>query len=252
MLPLQIHPVKPLMKSINHDLAFNASFFCAKRCICECSATVEVRAGRQRPVMSFHGGDVGNIMKATINSNRRPALSHCVQASYQDKFNLFHKRENGEMAPKIRFFKDQISKVGVYPKGFIDKEVYMDLGDVEDVIKAMLESCSRVLQGLAFNTVAWNDSVIFVDKRNIMKATINSNRRPALSHCVQADRENGEMAPKIRFFKDQIWKVGVYPQEFIDKEVYMDLDDVEEKRREPEAELSIIRAINKKLQRSYN
>ncbi|RID62740.1 hypothetical protein BRARA_E01791 [Brassica rapa] len=25
--------------------------------------------------MSFHGGDVGTIMKATINSNRRPALS---------------------------------------------------------------------------------------------------------------------------------------------------------------------------------
>ncbi|KAH0926356.1 hypothetical protein HID58_018612 [Brassica napus] len=48
MLPLQIHPIKLLMKSINHDLAFNASFFCAKRCICEyiksgrCSATVEV------------------------------------------------------------------------------------------------------------------------------------------------------------------------------------------------------------------
>ncbi|CAN6830998.1 unnamed protein product [Brassica oleracea] len=98
MLPLQIHPVKPLMKSINHDLAFNASFFCAKRCICEyiksgrCSATVEVRAGRQRPVMSFHGGDRWNIMKAAINSNRRPALSHCVQVSYQDRFNLFHKR----------------------------------------------------------------------------------------------------------------------------------------------------------------
>ncbi|KAF3549642.1 hypothetical protein DY000_02008903 [Brassica cretica] len=111
---------------------------------------------------------------------------------------------------------------GVYPEEFIDKEVYMDLDDVEvsslylsshnecrwrerestnhivtlrsrpmltlgeqrlcsivivsnivrymqdfvnkDVIKAMLESCSRVLQGLAFNTVAWNDSVIFVDK----------------------------------------------------------------------------------------
>ncbi|CAF1709708.1 unnamed protein product [Brassica napus] len=35
---------------------------------------------------------------------------------------------------------------------------------LQDVIKAMLESCSRVLQGLAFNTVAWNDSVIFVDK----------------------------------------------------------------------------------------
>ncbi|CAN6831000.1 unnamed protein product [Brassica oleracea] len=30
------------------------------------------------------------------------------------------------------------------------------------------------------------------------------------------------------------------------------LQEKQEKRREPEAELSIIRAINKKLQRSYN
>ncbi|KAF2578409.1 hypothetical protein F2Q68_00005776 [Brassica cretica] len=41
---------------------------------------------------------------------------------------------------------------------------YMQDSVNKDVIKAMLESCSRVLQGLAFNTVAWNDSVIFVDK----------------------------------------------------------------------------------------
>nr|VDC71667.1 unnamed protein product [Brassica rapa] len=65
MLPLQIHPIKLLMKSINHDLAFNASAPPLLRSHCV----------SRRLVMSFHGGDVGTIMKATINSNRRPALS---------------------------------------------------------------------------------------------------------------------------------------------------------------------------------
>ncbi|KAF3489762.1 hypothetical protein F2Q69_00055565 [Brassica cretica] len=31
-LALQIHPVKPLINFINHDLAFNVSFFSVKRC----------------------------------------------------------------------------------------------------------------------------------------------------------------------------------------------------------------------------
>ncbi|CAN6996249.1 unnamed protein product [Brassica oleracea var. botrytis] len=43
MLPLQIHPVKTLIKSINHDLDFNASFFSAKRCICE---YIKLKSGR--------------------------------------------------------------------------------------------------------------------------------------------------------------------------------------------------------------
>ena len=34
----------------------------------------------------------------------------------------------------------------------------------QDVIRELLKSRLRVLQGLAFNIVAWNDSVIFVDK----------------------------------------------------------------------------------------
>ena len=34
----------------------------------------------------------------------------------------------------------------------------------QDVGKAVLESYSRVLEGLAFNIVAWIDDVIYVDK----------------------------------------------------------------------------------------
>lgn len=35
---------------------------------------------------------------------------------------------------------------------------------LQDVGQAVLESYSRVLEGLAFNIVAWIDDVIFVDK----------------------------------------------------------------------------------------
>ncbi|CDY12413.1 BnaC08g09020D [Brassica napus] len=37
----------------------------------------------------------------------------------------------------------------------------------------------------------------------------------------------GEMSQNIHFFKDQMSKIGVSPREFLDKEVDMDLDDVE-------------------------
>jgi len=35
---------------------------------------------------------------------------------------------------------------------------------LQDVGQAILESYSRVLEGLAFNIVAWIDDVLFVDK----------------------------------------------------------------------------------------
>ena len=37
----------------------------------------------------------------------------------------------GEMARKIRFFKDQMSKAGVSPKVILDKDIDIDLDDVE-------------------------------------------------------------------------------------------------------------------------
>lgn len=39
----------------------------------------------------------------------------------------------------------------------------------------------------------------------------------------------GEMARKIRFFKDQMSKAGVLPKEMLGKENDIDLDDVEVK-----------------------
>ncbi|KAL0795211.1 hypothetical protein Bca101_066588 [Brassica carinata] len=47
-------------------------------------------------------------------------------------------------------------------------------------------------------------------------------------------------------------KVGVSPKEFLEKEVDMDLDNVEVKLGELEAEISKFNANNDKLQRSYN
>ncbi|KAG2303560.1 hypothetical protein Bca52824_032211 [Brassica carinata] len=60
------------------------------------------------------------------------------------------------------------------------------------------------------------------------------------------------MSQNIRFFKDQMSKVGVSPKEFLEKEVDMDLDNVEVKLGELEAEISKFNANNDKLQRSYN
>lgn len=37
----------------------------------------------------------------------------------------------GEMARKIRFFKDQMSKAGVSPRVILDKDIDIDLDDVE-------------------------------------------------------------------------------------------------------------------------
>ncbi|CAN6893776.1 unnamed protein product, partial [Brassica oleracea var. botrytis] len=61
------------------------------------------------------------------------------------------------------------------------------------------------------------------------------------------DKRCGEMSQNIHFFKDQMSKIGVSPREFLDKEVDMDLDDVE-----LETEISKISANNDKLQRSHN
>ncbi|KAF3498296.1 hypothetical protein DY000_02053466 [Brassica cretica] len=47
-------------------------------------------------------------------------------------------------------------------------------------------------------------------------------------------------------------KIGVSPREFLDKEVDMDLDDVEVNLGEIETEISKISVNNDKLQRSHN
>ncbi|CAH8369403.1 unnamed protein product [Eruca vesicaria subsp. sativa] len=105
---------------------------------------------------------------------------------------------------------------------------------------------------------------------------LNSEKSPFQRTYAAQIKRCGEMARKIRFFKDQMSKAGVLPTEMLGKENDIDLDDVEvynedtcvfifmdmfvnifflafqEKLEELEAELVEINANNDKLQRSYN
>ncbi|KAL0741489.1 hypothetical protein Bca4012_083002 [Brassica carinata] len=81
---------------------------------------------------------------------------------------------------------------------------------------------------------------------------LNSEKSPFQRTYAAQIKRCGEMARKLRFFKDQMSKAGVSPKEFTGKDVDIDLDDVEVKLGELEAELSEINANNDKLQRSYN
>ncbi|XP_010437006.2 PREDICTED: V-type proton ATPase subunit a3 [Camelina sativa] len=81
---------------------------------------------------------------------------------------------------------------------------------------------------------------------------LNSEKSPFQRTYAAQIKRCGEMARKIRFFKDQMSKAGVLPKESLEKESDIDLDDVEVKLGELEAELVEINANNDKLQRSYN
>ncbi|EFH43089.1 VHA-A3 [Arabidopsis lyrata subsp. lyrata] len=81
---------------------------------------------------------------------------------------------------------------------------------------------------------------------------LNSEKSPFQRTYAAQIKRCGEMARKIRFFKDQMSKAGVPAKEMLVKENDIDLDDVEVKLGELEAELVEINANNDKLQRSYN
>ncbi|CAN6900539.1 unnamed protein product [Brassica oleracea] len=81
---------------------------------------------------------------------------------------------------------------------------------------------------------------------------LNSEKSPFQRTYAAQIKRCGEMARKIRFFKDQMSKAGVSPRVILDKDIDIDLDDVEIKLGELEAELVEINANNDKLQRSYN
>ncbi|KAF8410527.1 hypothetical protein HHK36_003058 [Tetracentron sinense] len=62
----------------------------------------------------------------------------------------------------------------------------------------------------------------------------------------------GEMARKLRFFRDQMTKAGLSPSTWSMTRVDIDLDDLEVKLGELEAELIEMNANNEKLQRAYS
>ncbi|CAF2146152.1 unnamed protein product [Brassica napus] len=81
---------------------------------------------------------------------------------------------------------------------------------------------------------------------------LNSEKSPFQRTYAAQIKRCGEMARKIRFFKDQMSKAGVLPKDSLENGTDIDLDDVEVKLGELEAELVEINANNDKLQRSYN
>ncbi|KAL0686529.1 hypothetical protein Bca4012_086206 [Brassica carinata] len=82
---------------------------------------------------------------------------------------------------------------------------------------------------------------------------LNSEKSPFQRTYAAQIKRCGEMARKIRFFKDQMSKAGVLPKDSLENGTHIiDLDDVELKLGELEAELVEINANNDKLQRSYN
>ncbi|CAN6910352.1 unnamed protein product [Brassica oleracea] len=82
---------------------------------------------------------------------------------------------------------------------------------------------------------------------------LNPEKSPFQRTYAAQIKRCGEMARKIRFFKDQMSKAGVLPKDSLENGTHIiDLDDVEVKLGELEAELVEINANNDKLQRSYN
>ncbi|KAL0731369.1 hypothetical protein Bca4012_027463 [Brassica carinata] len=189
---LLIHRLNLLLNSINHDLDFNASFSYARRSICDYKKSTLIQSTvykyliKEGSVYSISDFDATQSNLKTILYRfdsivrlRRRSASHQILGGSPSPFD--------HLSTRYMIVHYQISKFGVSPKEFIDKDVYMDLDDVEvklgeleaelsvikvivktlewlstvaslvsymatlpkDVMKAILESYSRVLQGLA-------------------------------------------------------------------------------------------------------
>ncbi|KAL3614031.1 V-type proton ATPase subunit a3 [Castilleja foliolosa] len=81
---------------------------------------------------------------------------------------------------------------------------------------------------------------------------LNAEKSPfQRTYAIQIKR-CGEMARKLRFFRDQMSKAGVSPAERSAGQAIASLDDIEVKLGDLESELVEINANGDKLQRSYN
>ncbi|KAI5673176.1 hypothetical protein M9H77_13540 [Catharanthus roseus] len=81
---------------------------------------------------------------------------------------------------------------------------------------------------------------------------LNAEKSPFQRTYAAQIKRCGEMARKLRFFKDQISKAGLSVPVSLETQVDINLDDLEIKLGELEAELVEINANSEKLQRSYN
>ncbi|KAJ7978504.1 V-type proton ATPase subunit a [Quillaja saponaria] len=80
---------------------------------------------------------------------------------------------------------------------------------------------------------------------------LNADKSPFQRTYATQIKRCGEMARKLRFFKDQMSKAGLSPTSFATR-VDVNIDDLEVKLGELESELIEMNANGEKLQRSYN
>ncbi|XP_077225892.1 V-type proton ATPase subunit a2-like isoform X2 [Tasmannia lanceolata] len=81
---------------------------------------------------------------------------------------------------------------------------------------------------------------------------LNADKSPFQRTYANQIRRCGEMARKLRFFKDQMTKAGLSPSVRHMTQSHIDLDELEIKLGEHEAELIEIIANTEKLQRTHN
>ncbi|KAG5239015.1 hypothetical protein OIU77_029010 [Salix suchowensis] len=81
---------------------------------------------------------------------------------------------------------------------------------------------------------------------------LNADKSPFQRTYAAQIKKFGEMARKLRFFREQMVKAGITPLTKPGAKSDIDVDDLEVKLGELEAELVEMNANNEKLQRSYN
>ncbi|KAL2521098.1 V-type proton ATPase subunit a3 [Forsythia ovata] len=81
---------------------------------------------------------------------------------------------------------------------------------------------------------------------------LNAEKSPFQRTYAAQIKRCGEMARKLRFFRDQMTKAGFSPSSRSSAGPYVNLDDLEVKLGELEVELVEMNANTEKLQRSYN
>ncbi|WOL16764.1 V-type proton ATPase subunit a3 [Canna indica] len=81
---------------------------------------------------------------------------------------------------------------------------------------------------------------------------LNADKSPFQRTYANQIKRCGEMARKLRFFKEQMAKAGILHSEMMSSQTHIDFDALEIKLGELEGELIEVNSNNEKLQRSYN
>ncbi|KHN22210.1 Vacuolar proton translocating ATPase 100 kDa subunit [Glycine soja] len=81
---------------------------------------------------------------------------------------------------------------------------------------------------------------------------LNADKSPFQRTYASQIKRCGEMARRLRLFKEQMTKAGVSPSTWSTRDNHFDLEHLEVKLEELEAELLEINANNEKLQHTYN